>query len=479
MRVLMVEDDQDFLATMVEALTSEIPGIEVVTAQSRETAFELIGARSVDLVVCDLKIPTRDGALDGGIEHGLAVHGRCRELAPGTPVLILTAYGQVALDDIAPLLTAAPSESFVGDAKPYPMTDFVQKGQFAAFLGKVSSLAAQLAQLDDVEILADPPQLELASSTERTLRIMASRKRGRQLEVRRLGGGLSDAQVFRISVFDEHGMKTALAVGKVARLTVLEDEEARYAQYVPALLPPASFAPKLDEVRAGSGDIGGLFYTLAGEFDRSLFELMMADPAAAASIVASLRTFEHQWQEAAQRRTKNVGEIRRTFVADESLTSHRDRLEALGISRFEARSVSVNQCVQHRDLHGLNVLVGRDNRPLLIDYGEVGLACASHDPVSLELSLLFHPQGREVARDWPTVDTARRWANVDDFVEGCPVAAFVRACRSWAHEVSAGPREVCVQAYSNCLRQLRYPDTPEEIAFAIAGAAMEAFAGSA
>lgn len=475
MRVLLVEDDQNFLSTIMEALREEVAGIQLVTARSRDTALTELVHGPFDLVICDLKIPTQDGALDEDIQHGLAVHGRAREIAPGTPVLILTAFGSLALDYLASLLTDSPREVFAGHEPPVSMTDFVQKGKFREFMHKVSTFARQIRQLEDVEVVGEPVDLKLSASTKRTLRIMASRNGGRQVLVKELGGGLSSAQVFRVKVSDANGMTTAMAVGKLGKLSLLALEEARYQRHVLPLLQPASFAPRLDQVRAGAGDAGGLFYSLADEFGRSLFDVLAADPGDAAAIVPRLRALEQRWLDSAQRRTRTVGEVRRAFVSDEDLVAHRAVLDGMGCPRFEERNVVVNQCYQHRDLHGSNVLVGHDGRPLLIDYGEAELSAASHDPVALELSLLFHPNGRAIVGAWPSPEQARSWANVDEYVRDCPVVAFVRACRGWASDVSAGPREVYVHAYSNSLRQLPYPDTPKSLALAVAAAAIEAF----
>jgi CheY-like chemotaxis protein len=474
-RVLVVEDDQDFLATILEALRGEVPGIELLTARSRDSALLQLPAGPFDLVICDLKIPTQDGALDEDLQHGLAVHGRCREVAPGTPVLVLTAFGTLAIDQLAALLTDSPREVFVGKGRAVSMTDFVQKGKFGDFVAKVSAFAKQIAQLEDVEIVTEPPALVLSFGAKRTLRIMASRKGGRQVRVTELGGGLSSAQILRVRVSNEEGVTTALAVAKLGRLKTLESEQVRYERHVLPLLQPGSFAARLDEVRVGAGDAGGLFYSLADEFDRCIFDVLAADPQAGAALVPIVRALEGRWRDSAQQRTRSVGEVRRSFVSDEDLAGDRQALDQMGCSRFEERDVVFNQCCQHRDLHGLNVLVGRDGRPLLIDYGEVDISAASHDAISLELSLLFHPKGRATVGAWPTPDQARRWAHVEEYVKACPVADFVRACRTWAHDVSAGPREVYVQAYSYSLRQLPYADTPKPIALAVAAAAMEAF----
>jgi len=43
-----------------------------------------------------------------------------------------------------------------------------------------------------------------------------------------------------------------------------------------------------------------------------------------------------------------------------------------------------------------NVLVPDDGQPMIIDFAAVGSRPASVDPVTLELSMIFHPDAREV-----------------------------------------------------------------------------------
>jgi hypothetical protein len=103
---------------------------------------------------------------------------------------------------------------------------------------------------------------------------------------------------------------------------------------------------------------------------------------------------------------------------------------------------------------------------VLIDYGDVAEGPASLDPVTLELSVLFCPQTIPLM-GWPAHEQAQRWGNTDVFLDGCPAAEFIRACRAWAFEVSAGQREVAAVAYSYLMRQLKYPDTDKELVLAL------------
>ena len=73
MHVLIVEDEADFIVELQQSLSALSSPMEIKTAKSRATAFELIDSDFFDLVILDLKIPTIDGALDAVPAHGNAV----------------------------------------------------------------------------------------------------------------------------------------------------------------------------------------------------------------------------------------------------------------------------------------------------------------------------------------------------------------------------------------------------------------------
>jgi hypothetical protein len=118
-------------------------------------------------------------------------------------------------------------------------------------------------------------------------------------------------------------------------------------------------------------------------------------------------------------------------------------------------------------MHGENVLVSPDGSAVIIDYGDVDEGTASLDPITLELSLLFHPKGPLRGGAWPSHAQAVSWGNLDQYVQGCPAEAFVRECRAWASSAAAGNREVAVTAFSYLMRQLKYGDTDKALALAL------------
>jgi hypothetical protein len=115
---------------------------------------------------------------------------------------------------------------------------------------------------------------------------------------------------------------------------------------------------------------------------------------------------------------------------------------------FEQSRISVKYCCQHRDLHGVNVLIRDGEIPLIIDYGEVEQAPACLDPLVLELSLLFHPGCTQVRNAWPSEAQSLAWHSLDAYVDGVPISPFVRACREWAFAVEPLDKAVYATAYA-------------------------------
>ena len=115
MRILLVEDDVEWVELMapkIEALGS----VELVVAETRDAAFDLISESIYDLVICDLKIPVDSLALDPAVDHGVAVLDRIEEFAAGTRVVVLSGFGTLAV--LQPYLArGAPADYFGNESR--------------------------------------------------------------------------------------------------------------------------------------------------------------------------------------------------------------------------------------------------------------------------------------------------------------------------------------------------------------------------
>ena len=79
-RVLLVDDEKDFLDIMAERM--EARGMEVSTATSAADALEMVIAESYDAVIMDLMMPEMDGF------KALKLF---KETRPDVPIILLTA----------------------------------------------------------------------------------------------------------------------------------------------------------------------------------------------------------------------------------------------------------------------------------------------------------------------------------------------------------------------------------------------------
>src|SRR2546427_344266 len=129
MRALVVEDDQDFIDELLVVLNSLEGPPEVTVARSRNSAYEQLESTFFDLVILDLKIPTSDGALDANPDHGRAVFGRALQLAPGTPIFVLT--GSPAEDFIPEMLDRKRQVDIWGEGHEVGTVTFLKKSRFA------------------------------------------------------------------------------------------------------------------------------------------------------------------------------------------------------------------------------------------------------------------------------------------------------------------------------------------------------------
>jgi len=88
--VLIVDDEDLFLETVADGFATESSRLEVLTAKNGRVAQEILGQRSVDLVVTDLKMPEVDG-------FGLLAH--MSQHHHGIPAIVMTAFGTTEIEN--------------------------------------------------------------------------------------------------------------------------------------------------------------------------------------------------------------------------------------------------------------------------------------------------------------------------------------------------------------------------------------------
>jgi hypothetical protein len=323
-----------------------------------------------------------------------------------------------------------------GEGRRIGTVDFLKKYKFEECPAKLGPIVTAVRALSDVEL--DRGGVNLTLPEDRLIRIFAKRFSGARCAVSLLGGGLSGAKVLRLRVTDTGGARVHDAVAKLGSPSDILDEATRFDNQVSRLDPKAT-PRKLATLYFGGGAVAGVFYGLAGGYDASAFDMALYQDGRAAAAVRSVEATTAPWIDGVPQSRRAVAAVRRRVLSDEELRNILQSYPLGWIEEFEQSEIQTRWACIHGDLHGSNVLVSADNSTVLIDYGDVAEGSGSLDPITLELSLIFHPQGVHLG-SWPSLEQARRWGDLDAYLVGSPVAEFVRECRAWAGRVAAGQR---------------------------------------
>ena len=462
LHVLIVEDDDAFVEELYETMDS-LPGDSSIrVATSRDQAYEMLEVDFLDLVILDLKIPTVSGALDADAEHGHAVFNRIRTVVPGAPIFVLT--GSPAEDFLSDLVLRNQEQIDIwSEGRKTGTILFLKKYDIDRCPEMLTPVAQAIERLSEVELEATGLDLSLAE--DRLIRIFARRFQGVRCAISELRGGLSGARVIRLRVTDHQGVLLHDAVAKLSTHTDVQREGECYDLHVTRLAPAAT-PRKLATLEYGAHRLAGIFFGLAEGSDATAFDIAKSAPERAGGVIRSVETAMARWTEGVPETRMAIRQIRRRLLSDEHLDQVRNTFKLDWIRDFEDREVQARWACSHGDLHGENIFVSPAGTEL-IDYGDVGDGPASLDPVTLELSLLFHPDAPGRGGEWPKPEQANAWGDLDAYLDGCSFPEFVRECRAWAMRATAGSREIAASGYSYLVRQLKYDDTDKDRALAL------------
>ena len=460
LRVLVIEDDDDFVEEL-HAIIEALPGTsDVLVAGSRNEAYGMLEDACLDLVILDLTIPTVTRALDADPRHGHAVFDKIRDVAPGTPIFVLT--GSPAEDFVPEMLKNQQQIDIWGEGQETGTILFRKKHDVDRCRETLIPIAQAIERLSDVELYRG--DLELSFAEDRLIRIFTRKVEGVRCAVSKLSGGLSSARVMRLRVTNRQGVLVHDAVAKLSGHADIRRESDSYDAHVMRLAAGAT-PRKLCTLDYGANKLAGIFFGLAEGSDASAFDVVSESDRAKA-MVCGLESAMARWVDQVPETRKTIGEIRRRLLPDDSLDLIRGTFHLDWTQTFEDREIQARWACCHGDLHGKNIFVSPVGTQL-IDYEDIGYGPASLDPVTLELSLLFHPDGPGKIGTWPPAEQAAAWGSLPIYLEGCPFAEFVRACRCWALRAAAGNREIAASAYGYLVRQLKYDDTDKDRVLAL------------
>ena len=145
-KILLVDDDPDVLSTVRDVL--ELEGYEIETAENGFVALKAATQSPFDAVLMDVRMPGLDG---------VQTFIRFKEIAPGTPVIMVTAYSE---EDI--ISDALREGAFAAMRKPL---DF---DQLFKTIEEARGKGAMVLVVDDDDELCGGMKLALDSRNFRT-----------------------------------------------------------------------------------------------------------------------------------------------------------------------------------------------------------------------------------------------------------------------------------------------------------------------
>ncbi len=464
MRLLFVEDNLAFASEVARAI-ADIPECELIWERSRNGALLRLSAESFDLILLDRNLPTADDVLDDRAEHGWAVFQSVRTQSPGTPVWFLT--GTEDPDFAADINNDyGRSEDLHGENVPEQMYKVFWKRRINDCLQRISEFAGKRWALERIAIQVEPVGFHLNIEERRAISLFGRRNYAALVSVTSLNGGLSNSRVLQVIAKAADGRVLATAAAKVSSLLETKAEADRYQAEI-SHLTPGGFPQLALVINAGCGNTGGLFYGLVGDTVESLFERVASGHASVHLVPAELRGTLGPWYQGRRLEEVRIAQIRRKFLGDTALHSQQAELDGIDISGIENKVILAALCCQHRDLHCANVVFDGGGRVMLIDFGDTGSSYGSVDPVTLELSTVFHSQRSVLPAGWPDEAGMSVWPQLDKFTAGCQFSQFISACREWANAEAGSPEEVIAVGYAYAMRQLKYADTDKALARAL------------
>lgn len=464
MRMLLVEDKAEF-AQDIERAVRGLADCELVWAESRDSALAKLRAEHFDLVVLDRNIPTQDGFLDDHQDHGWVVFQHIRDQLPGTPVWFLTGTED---NDFATDINNdyGRTGDLHGHEKPEPLYLVCCKRKVSDCVRRIKEFAEKREQLRRIAVHLDAGAVALKPEELNVIQLFGRRYNGSAVDLDSLNGGLSRSRVLKVIVRDGNSGALITAAAKVSPLQDIRDEAQRYRNDI-ARLTPGGFPQLSVMIDVGAGAYGGLFYGMVGDSVESLFARIASGHANIEAIPGDLRAIEAPWHQTKRVENVQVAQIRRKLIGDAALQAVRGELDGIDIQAIENAIVRAGQCCQHGDLHCANVVFAERGQAMLIDFGDTGASFSALDPVTLELSTIFHSQHKTLPAGWPTEQNLKNWDKPEQFAEGCSFGRFIGACREWALADGASSEEVASIAYAYAMRQLKYDDTDKDKARAL------------
>ena len=155
-KVLLVEDDEIMRLSLSDRL--QLEGIPVCAAKDLASARRILKSEIIDLVISDIRLP--DGS-------GISLFEEISNNYPGVPVILMTAYG-----DIADAVNLVKSGALDYLTKPFEINDFISKVEHHLSCIEDSNLSLIFSENED-SIKAGSGRLGKSKSMRHIERLVA------------------------------------------------------------------------------------------------------------------------------------------------------------------------------------------------------------------------------------------------------------------------------------------------------------------
>lgn len=463
----MVEDDEEISNHIVKKLQEIDAQIQMTVVTNRDDARELLGGKKFfDLLSLDLTIPASRESSDKKIEYGNEVLHLCNSLAPGLPILILTAS---STDDlVSDFLESSEKTDIWGEGQKRSTVGHALKRRLDEYDQKIEGIVQAIKDLRKIEINRTPDNLDIPIQDDRLIRIFARRNSGSRCDISKISGGLSGANVYRISLYNQAGNLIHNVIAKMADHETVSAENENYESYINRLRPEIT-PRRIEATVFGAMNIAAVFYGLAASHGTDFFGIVQENLNSIDKTLAqNIQSMTDKWCDASTEKSKTIKDVRQLLIDDASTKALIKKYNLGWASSFESNYLQAKWCYIHGDLHGKNILINREQgKATLIDYGDVKEGPISIDPITLEFSLFFHPDGYDFEEKWPSNEQAKKWYDLQEYIKGCPIPEIIKFIREWTRVVEAGKRERAASSYAYLLRQLKYGDSNKDLILAL------------
>ncbi|MGK0273057.1 MAG: CheY-like chemotaxis protein [Cocleimonas sp.] len=467
--ILCVEDEEEIRQYLTGEFNKISRNLEITYATCRDDAIAIIESeRFFDYITLDLTIPATNGSFEKSTKNGLAVLGKVKELSQGTPVMILSGTGTLAM--VQRFLETSNNVDIWSEGNSRPTISFLEKDNISELEDKISPPIYAVLALHDLELNLHNGDLPIAH--DRLIRIFAKNNRASMVSVTVIGGGYSNAKVYSLVLKNDRGGHIHHCIAKCGLRDDIDCDSNNFNQKI-SMLKPEATPRQIGHLRYGAKSTSAVFYGLTSDHKDSYF-MASKQGLITDDIQNSLIDILDNWHSRAICERKRIKDIRRSLLSDEKANELIEMYKIDNATDFEEQYAICKISCIHGDLHGENIRVDTQNGlATLIDYGDVKNACSILDPLTLECSFLFHGQAQ--IGDWPLLENLKNWSSIDDYIKNCPYSDEVKFCRTWINEIGAGKRELAACLYSYALLQLKHDDTNKDLAIELINVAQNLY----